>query len=105
MIQMAWPHPDHPLAEAANALGRELRDDFAASSRYPYLAVYVNYAHGDETSEQMYGKEKFLHPAALKKRWDSDNVFAYDSSSLTDYPLAELGCLESNVRYIESHTL
>lgn len=82
---MAWPE-GKPVEEAANALGRELRSEFAATSGYPDLSVYVSYAWGDETLEQIYGKEKLPRLAALKKKWDPDNVFRYNHALPTEYP-------------------
>lgn len=65
---MAWTERGSSIEEAANALGRKIRQDFAASSGYPDLAVYVSYAHGDETAEQIYGKDKLPRLALLKKK-------------------------------------
>ena len=67
-------------AEAGDRLGRELRASWAATSGYPDLSVYVNYAHGDETLPQRYGRAKLPRLTALKKTWDPDNVFAYHNA-------------------------
>ena len=75
-----------PAAEAGDQLGRELRDNWALTSGYPELTVYINYAHGDETLEQRYGSEKLPRLASLKKKWDPDNVFAYNNALPTTYP-------------------
>ena len=75
-----------PAAEAGNQLGRELRNSWAATSGYPELSVYVNYAHGDETLEQRYGRDKLPRLASLKKTWDPSNVFAYNNALPTKYP-------------------
>lgn len=81
------------MADASAALGRELRTDFAATSGYQNesgleggLAVYVNYAHGDESLESIYRADKLPRLAALKKTWDPDNVFAYHLALPTEYP-------------------
>lgn len=71
---------------AVEALAKELRTSFADTSGYPDLAVYVSYAHGDETLEQRYGADKLPRLAALKKKWDPSNVFAYNNALPTSYP-------------------
>ncbi|KAI6083376.1 FAD-binding domain-containing protein [Hypoxylon rubiginosum] len=86
MFQMGWPELGNPIETVANAFARELRDDFAATSGYPDLAVYVSYAHGDEKIEQIYGKEKMPRLAALKKQWDPENIFKYNNALPTEYP-------------------
>ncbi|RYP44388.1 hypothetical protein DL768_009154 [Monosporascus sp. mg162] len=86
MFQMSWPELGNPVEEAANALARELRDDFAATSGYPDLSVYVSYAHGDEKIEQIYGRDKLPRLVALKGKWDPDNVFAYNNALPTKLP-------------------
>ncbi|RYP19806.1 hypothetical protein DL765_003152 [Monosporascus sp. GIB2] len=58
MFQFSWAEGGSPTEASGNALGKELRKEFAANSGYSDLAVLVNYAHGDETLEQMYGKDK-----------------------------------------------
>ncbi|RYP20632.1 hypothetical protein DL765_002703 [Monosporascus sp. GIB2] len=86
MFQMSWPELGNPVEEAANALARELRRDFAATSGYPDLSVYVSYAHGDETVQQIYGKDKLPRLVALKRKWDPHNVFAYNNALPTKLP-------------------
>lgn len=86
MIQVRWPGLGHPFEDVANNLGRKLRDELAAASGYPGLSVYVNYAWGDETLEQIYGKDKLQRLVVLKKKWDPDNVFAYANGIPTEYP-------------------
>ncbi|KAI1495977.1 FAD-binding domain-containing protein [Biscogniauxia marginata] len=86
MFQMSWPSLGNPVEEVANALASELRQDIAATSGYPDLAVYVNYSHGDETIEQIYGKDKLPKLVQLKKAWDPSNVFKYSNALPTEYP-------------------
>lgn len=76
----------YPATEAGDQLGRELRESWASTSGYPELSVYVNYAHGDEKLPQRYGAGKLPRLAALKKKWDPDNVFAYNNVLPTTYP-------------------
>ena len=73
-------------AEAGDLLARQLRDSWAATSGYPELSVYINYARGDETLRQRYGARKLPRLAALKKKWDPHNVFAYNNALPTEYP-------------------
>ncbi|RDW79379.1 hypothetical protein BP6252_04017 [Coleophoma cylindrospora] len=81
-----WATDDTTTAAAAAALALELRDDFTATSGYPELTVYINYAHGDETLEQKYGADKLPRLAALKKTWDPENAFGYNNGLPTSYP-------------------
>lgn len=67
-------------------LGRELRDDWIETSGYSELAMYVNYAHGDETIEQKYSRDKLPHLVALKKEWDPTNVFRFNNELPIHYP-------------------
>ncbi|KAF3055119.1 hypothetical protein GL218_07727 [Daldinia childiae] len=86
MFQMSWSELGSSVEEAANILARELRRDFSKTSGFDDLSVYVSYAHGDETVEQIYGKEKLPRLVSLKKEWDPDNVFRYNNSLPLEYP-------------------
>ncbi|KAF4499908.1 short-chain dehydrogenase reductase family [Fusarium agapanthi] len=69
-------------SEMDNALarfGEDIRRDVAATSGYSEITTFVNYAHGDETLEQIYGKEKLARLAALKKTWDPNEVFSFNN--------------------------
>ena len=72
--------------QASTALGLELRDDLVATSGFPELTVFVNYAHGDEKIEQIYGREKLPRLAALKNIWDPHKVFSWNNGLPTKYP-------------------
>ncbi|KAI0200233.1 hypothetical protein F4808DRAFT_461098 [Astrocystis sublimbata] len=72
--------------ESALQLGLELRNDLAATSGFPGLAVYVSYSHGDETLEQRYGSAKLPKLVALKKKWDPKNMFGFSNPLPTSYP-------------------
>jgi len=69
------------VGRAADELGRELRGDFARVSGYDGsgLRTLVNYAHGDETLEEVYGREKLGRLVALKGKWDPRNVFCFNN--------------------------
>ncbi|KAI8959395.1 FAD-binding domain-containing protein [Daldinia sp. FL1419] len=86
MFQMSWKEADDSVEEAANALARELRRDVVETSGYNDLSVYVSYAHGDETVEQIYGVEKLPRLVSLKKKWDPENIFGYNNSLPLEYP-------------------
>ncbi|KAA8565447.1 hypothetical protein MFRU_006g00290 [Monilinia fructicola] len=86
LIELTWEKVGSSVEGPSNALGLELRRDFAATSGYPDLSVYVNYAHGDEKIEQIYGSRKLPRLANLKKTWDPDNVFAFNNPLPTKYP-------------------
>ncbi|KAI0154622.1 FAD-binding domain-containing protein [Xylariaceae sp. FL1272] len=85
MFQMSFPQSGGPAEEAANKFARSLRDEFASTSGYNGLAVYVSYAHGDETLEEIYGPS-LPRLVALKKKWDPDNVFGYNNALPTEMP-------------------
>ncbi|ORY71071.1 uncharacterized protein BCR38DRAFT_415855 [Pseudomassariella vexata] len=76
------------LLDAGDQLSRELRADWDATGGYAAEggAVYINYAHGDESLESKYGARKLPRLAALKKEWDPKNVFAYNNVLSTQYP-------------------
>ncbi|KAK8131613.1 FAD-binding domain-containing protein [Apiospora sp. TS-2023a] len=77
MVQLMWEQPNKAVETPANRLATEIRDDVAATSGYGGLAVYVNYGHGDEKPEQIYGAEKLRKLASIKKTWDPKNLFAF----------------------------
>ena len=74
---MGWDDPK--AADAVKEFGLEVRELVSRTSGYEDLAVYVNYSHGDETLEQRHGANKLSKLRELKKRWDPDNVFRYNS--------------------------
>ncbi|KAL3477602.1 FAD-binding domain-containing protein [Aspergillus californicus] len=89
MIQFTW---DPTSADAAsietisNDLGVELRADLVSTAGWDDLTVYVNYAHGDETLEQMYGANKLPRLAKLKKKYDPNGLFNFSNPLPTKYP-------------------
>ncbi|TVY40372.1 FAD-linked oxidoreductase [Lachnellula occidentalis] len=85
LVELSW-QPGSTVGDASKALALDLRKDFAATSGYPDLSVYVNYAHGDEKLEQIYSAEKLPRLAALKKTWDPENLFAFNNPLPTHYP-------------------
>ncbi|KAH9890257.1 hypothetical protein F4778DRAFT_378444 [Xylariomycetidae sp. FL2044] len=79
LINFLWIVENDTLTEAVRNLGDELRQEFVETSGYPELRVYVNYAYGDESAEQMYGQDNLPRLTALKSTWDPDNVFRYNN--------------------------
>ncbi len=77
---------DTATDEVSRALGLEIREDFVPYTGYPELSVFVNYARGDETLEQIYGRDKLPRLAALKKKWDPKGVFSFNNALPTKYP-------------------
>ncbi|CAJ2505665.1 Uu.00g130590.m01.CDS01 [Anthostomella pinea] len=72
--------------DAVTKLGPEIRNDIFVTSGYPDLAVYLNYAHGDEPIESLYGRNKLPRLAELKGKWDPNNVFSFHHALPTSYP-------------------
>jgi FAD/FMN-containing dehydrogenase len=76
-ILSIWESPD--LDEAAIAWSRE-----AAEAMRPWSyngGGYANYASSDETDERVraaFGPERFSRLAAVKRRYDPDNVFRFN---------------------------
>ncbi|TIC99758.1 FAD-linked oxidoreductase afoF [Colletotrichum higginsianum] len=83
---MTWEQGDTATANAAGALSRELRDVVVATSGYPDATIFVNYAHGDEKLENIYGKDKLPRLAGLKKTWDPTHMFSFNNRLPTQYP-------------------
>jgi hypothetical protein len=88
MIQMIWKELGDPVQGPADEFAVALRSDLAATSGYDDLAVYQNYAWGDETLEQIYGARKLPKLAKLKAKYDPDNVFRFYHNLPTSYPEA-----------------
>ncbi|OTB10571.1 hypothetical protein K445DRAFT_69978 [Daldinia sp. EC12] len=85
-FNMLFDDNDIATRNASIALGLELRDDLVATSGYPDITVFVNYAHGDEKLEQIYGKDKLPRLAKLKKTWDPNHLFSFNNKLPHHYP-------------------
>ncbi|KAI0191049.1 hypothetical protein F4808DRAFT_465490 [Astrocystis sublimbata] len=83
---LIYDHGDDALAVKVATFGDEIRATLQTRSGYDNLSIFYNYARGDETLEQIYGKEKLPRLAKLKKTWDPHNVFAYNHPLPTHYP-------------------
>lgn len=62
--------------QAGEALAEEMRSDFAATSGYDGVKVYVSYGHGNEEPEQIWGTN-YPRLQQIKAKWDPDNVFRF----------------------------
>ncbi|KAK3356007.1 hypothetical protein B0H65DRAFT_65379 [Neurospora tetraspora] len=71
--------PNPSLDEAAIAWAKETRDLWNAGAPDLLPSTYVNYAHGDESTESMYGYEpwRLEKLRGLKAQYDPDNLFSY----------------------------
>ncbi|KAJ0418289.1 hypothetical protein BJY00DRAFT_325145 [Aspergillus carlsbadensis] len=86
MVQATWAAGDTATETTVTALALDIRSRLAATSGYGGLTVYVNYASGDETLEQIYGVEKLPRLSALKRRYDPRNVFRFHHALPSTYP-------------------
>ncbi|RWA08729.1 hypothetical protein EKO27_g6368 [Xylaria grammica] len=84
-VAAIWSDGDQYTAEAAKSLALDLRDEVAATAGYPDLSVFINYAHGDEKLEQIYGVDNSARLASLKKKWDPNHVFSFNNGLPTQY--------------------
>lgn len=81
--------PNASLDDVAASYGKQIRAALRAGSGQP-LHAYVNYAHGDESLEALYGYEPWRVEKLrkLKAKYDPFNRFRYyapiSSGSLTD---------------------
>lgn len=75
---MYKPNPAiDPLAEA---LGKKIRQHLLDGTDDPSkMRSYVNYAHGDESIQEMYGWEEWRieRLKELKQKWDPENIMRY----------------------------
>ncbi|KAI5855067.1 hypothetical protein GGS23DRAFT_618979 [Durotheca rogersii] len=75
---------DDSVGPAVDAWGKEWRDKITKSSGYPKQYVYMNYAHGDEPLESMYGYEpwRLERLRKLKGKYDPHGFFNHYNSVL-----------------------
>lgn len=71
--------PAAGLDKKAADLGQELRNILLEASGRPDIRAYVNYAYGDETTEQLYGEEEWRQQRlrALKSKYDPEGKFSF----------------------------
>ncbi|OQD77907.1 hypothetical protein PENDEC_c002G03007 [Penicillium decumbens] len=71
--------PAEGLDKKAAELGQQLRSILFEGSGRKDIRAYVNYAYGDETTEQIYGGEEWRQERlrALKKKYDPEGRFSF----------------------------
>ncbi|KAL8992184.1 MAG: hypothetical protein Q9169_007296 [Polycauliona sp. 2 TL-2023] len=69
-------YTDTDLDEPVNAFLGPAREEFAKVGGYGRLAVYPNYARGDEGAEAWYGAENLPRLAAIKRKYDPKERFS-----------------------------
>ncbi|KAJ5500217.1 FAD linked oxidase N-terminal [Penicillium expansum] len=67
---------DAAVADEGAALGQQLRNVLFEASGREDIRAYVNYAHGDETTKQLYG-DSTQRLLALKKKYDPTGKFSF----------------------------
>ncbi|CAI6339305.1 unnamed protein product [Periconia digitata] len=65
---------DETLDDVVEEYGREVRSLWRASSGFEQSRAYLNFAHGDEPLEEIYG-ESLPHLRELKSKWDPEAKF------------------------------
>ena len=68
-------HTDRELDAEVDKLMRSLRSMFVTTSGLGNLEAYINYAHGDEPPEVLYGSHNLPKLVRLKQKWDPTNAF------------------------------
>ncbi|CAJ2508334.1 Uu.00g133600.m01.CDS01 [Anthostomella pinea] len=79
LLQFTWEASGNTVEEPSTRLAQSIREQIASSSGYGGLTVYVNYAHGDEQIEEIYGRDKLSRLVELKRAWDSNNAFSFNN--------------------------
>lgn len=91
-IRQVGIYADDPSARETIQLGTQmalgLRETWNNMSGYGGHRIYVNYAHGDETVEEVYRADRLPRLAKLKKKWDPSNVFRFNNPLPTQYPVS-----------------
>jgi len=69
------PDASPQTASTVATFAKQLRSNLTRGCGNPGGNVYVNYARGDETPEQLYGKRKLSKLRSLKRRYDPRSLF------------------------------
>ncbi|KAJ5514554.1 FAD-binding type 2 [Penicillium fimorum] len=67
---------DQALEDKASALGKQLRSILHEATGRTDIRAYVNYAHGDESTHQLYGESQ-QRLLALKEKYDPTGKFSF----------------------------
>ncbi|EED21270.1 conserved hypothetical protein [Talaromyces stipitatus ATCC 10500] len=84
--QFTWTTGDIATEESANTVGAQIRGELSKTTGYDSPTVFVNYARGDETIEDIYSATKLPRLAQLKRQYDPFNLFAYYHPLPLEYP-------------------
>lgn len=69
-------YTDSSIDDKVDKFVTAARGEFVKTSGFDSLAVYSNYAHGDESPKAWYGERKLRKLAAIKKAWDEHELFS-----------------------------
>ncbi|EAU36707.1 predicted protein [Aspergillus terreus NIH2624] len=72
-------YADSALDDAVNEFATLGRQEFVETSGFDQLAVYSNYARGDEGPVAWYGERKLPKLSALKRKWDPEQRFSVNN--------------------------
>ncbi|KAI1744616.1 Glucooligosaccharide oxidase [Xylaria scruposa] len=82
LFQFVFDKADHETRAAAEALGLKVRAEFVATSGYNGLAVYNNYAGGEESLEEVYSVENLPRTSSDTKTRSQHNIQTTSQSSI-----------------------
>ncbi|KZF23843.1 putative FAD-dependent oxidase [Xylona heveae TC161] len=71
-------YPAGSLEDTVNEFAVSARASLQASSGFSPQQIYVNYGHGDESPDVLYGAHKLPKLRSLKQLWDPENVFRFN---------------------------
>ncbi|KFY42098.1 hypothetical protein V494_02602 [Pseudogymnoascus sp. VKM F-4513 (FW-928)] len=75
LFNYAWTDPANEAP--IDAFGKKWRAAFEETSGFNPPQLYVNYGHGDESTEMLYSAKNLPRLRALKAQWDPDNAFRF----------------------------
>ncbi|KAK4464464.1 hypothetical protein QBC42DRAFT_320032 [Cladorrhinum samala] len=79
-------YSDPSIDDAVNKFSIEGRRHFIESSGCDKFAAYSNYARGDEGPIAWYGERKLAKLAALKRKWDPNQLFSANNPVPLHWP-------------------
>ncbi|TAQ85517.1 hypothetical protein B7494_g6173 [Chlorociboria aeruginascens] len=78
-VMLTFGYASDNRTEEVNQLAETWISNFNATSGFDELQVYVNYAHGTEGLDAMYGKRKLDRLLALKAEYDPQGLFVFNN--------------------------
>ncbi|MCJ1386710.1 hypothetical protein MMC17_009836 [Xylographa soralifera] len=79
-------YPNSTLDGPVDAFMHKARTDFQATSGFERLSTYVYFAHGDEGVDAWWAPRKMANLTQLKRIWDPNQVFSWNSPIPLHYP-------------------